>query len=96
MRVRRGREGRKTEKRVADTEIRVKWSADVMLEYLRYVRFNTSASDFGDLICEEQSSVQVGTRLLAKDPVIFTALDKIKLYLEIRVPLVRIGTYKLF
>lgn len=67
-----------------------------MLEYLRYVRFNMSASDFGDLICEEQSFVQVGTRLLAKYPVVFTALDKIKLYLEISVPLMRIGTYKLF
>lgn len=58
--------------------------ADVMLEYLRYVRFNTSTPDFGDLICEEQSSIQVGACLLAKDPVILTALDKIELYLEIR------------
>lgn len=68
--------------------------ADVMLEYLRYVRFNTntSAPDFGDLICEEQSSIQVGACLLAKDPAIFTALDKIELCLEIRVPMVGGGT----
>lgn len=66
--------------------------ADVMLEYLRYVRFNMSAPDFGDLICEEQSSIQVCACLLAKDPVILTALDKIELYLEIRAPMVGVGT----